>query len=202
MKKFVCILFFAVSCAYLFGGAAELISAASKNTGKVAVFMKQSKTIELFGETVSGDVLVCADANGRIRWQTFSPYESIMICDGKELSQYEKFPEGWKKLSSAAREHVKKITAGISKMMLGDYSEYEVAERDGKIWLTPKDSLSKKAIKNIALTPAGDGATVKSIELSDTNGDRTLLTVVKIVKNPKNFESAFTDVFNFKVEEE
>ena len=99
-----------------FGGEVESVSAASREAGKVAVFMRQSKSIELLSETIEGDVLVCADINGRIRWQTFSPYESILIFDGKELSQYEKLSGGWKKLSAHSRESVKKIISEISKL--------------------------------------------------------------------------------------
>ena len=56
-------------------------------------------------------------------------------------------------------------------------------------------------LKSILLVPSGDGKTVKSIEFTDSNGDKTVLTVLKIVENPKNFDSAFTEVFNFKVGE-
>lgn len=178
-----------------------MVSAASREAGKVAVFMRQSKSIELLSETIEGDVLVCADINGRIRWQTFSPYESILIFDGKELSQYEKLSGGWKKLSAHSRESVKKIISEISKLVVGDYSSYEVYKSGGKIFLTPKDGFAKKVLKSILLVPSGDGKTVKSIEFTDSNGDKTVLTVLKIVENPKNFDSAFTEVFNFKVGE-
>ena len=87
---FVCMFFLFSTGCICFGGEVESVSAASREAGKVAVFMRQSKSIELLSETIEGDVLVCADINGRIRWQTFSPYESILIFDGKELSQYEK----------------------------------------------------------------------------------------------------------------
>ena len=86
-------------------------------------------------------------------------------------------------------------------MVVGDYSSYEVYKSGGKIFLTPKDGFAKKVLKSILLVPSGDGKTVKSIEFTDSNGDKTVLTVLKIVENPKNFDSAFTEVFNFKVGE-
>ena len=198
---FVCMFFLFSAGCICFGGEVESVSTASREAGKVAVFMRQSKSIELLSETIEGDVLVCADINGRIRWQTFSPYESILIFDGKELSQYEKLSGGWKKLSAHSRESVKKIISEISKLVVGDYSSYEVYKSGGKIFLTPKDGFAKKVLKSILLVPSGDGKTVKSIEFTDSNGDKTVLTVLKIVENPKNFDSAFTEVFNFKVGE-
>ena len=150
---FVCMFFLFSAGCICFGGEVESVSAASREAGKVAVFMRQSKSIELLSETIEGDVLVCADINGRIRWQTFSPYESILIFDGKELSQYEKLSGGWKKLSAHSRESVKKIISEISKLVVGDYSSYEVYKSGGKNFNNIKSALN--AVFRLTLLDSG-----------------------------------------------
>lgn len=180
------------------GEIAEKLREHSRKISSLSMKVEQTKTMSFLDEPVKGKALIVADSKGRVRWQSLSPYESILIFDGIKIFQFEKTSDGWKTLNTPFPEKTKEIVGEIQKLVLGDFSGalFEMKEVGGKILLTPKSPATAKFILKIEITPTSDFKRVHIIEIFDADGDKTSIEIKEFSEDPQNLEDAF-DASNF-----
>lgn len=199
MKNLILIFAFISVSTFAFSGEiAEKLRKSAEKISSVSMKVLQTKTMSLLDEPVRGEALIVADSKGRVRWQVLSPYESILIFDGKNVFQFEKTGEKWKSLNIPFSEKTGELVGQIRKLVLGDFSGalFDMKEVGGKILLTPKSSDLAKFILKIEVTPKENFKHPLLIEIFDADGDKNSIEIVKFSENPKNLEDAF-DVSNF-----
>lgn len=163
--------------------------------------IKQEKYVSILVEPVEGKCFIVADKSGNVRWQTESPYESLLISNGRGVFQFEKTTDGWRRLESSFGDRIKRVVDEVRRLAFGDFGDDYTAETSGNIVkLTPKSSALSKIIKEITVTSDEKSRTPKTIEFVEACGDRTLLRILKSKENPANWNSAFDekDFLKFK----
>src|SRR6267154_677478 len=58
----------------------------------------QERHLKLFTEPLKSEGVMMIDHPDLIRWETTTPYQSILLGDHKSVAEFEKDEHGWKKL--------------------------------------------------------------------------------------------------------
>lgn len=172
MKKFAAFLIFAFCGVASFAGQAF-----------VAVF-DGKKYVEFFDEPVAGEYLLAADSDGRVRWQTLSPYESLTLFDGKNAAAFERENGVWKRVNAPSG-----ILADIMAALRGVVAGGEISggvfdsskRADGSVVLVPRDAALRKFIEKIVVELKDGTREPKKVVIFDAGGDRTELAVRKYI---------------------
>ena len=172
MKKFATFLIFALCGVASFAGQAF-----------VAVF-DGKKYVEFFDEPVAGEYLLAADSDGRVRWQTLSPYESLTLFDGKNAAAFERENGVWKRVNAPSG-----ILADIMAALRGVVAGGEISggvfdsskRADGSVVLVPRDAALRKFIEKIVVELKDGTREPKKVVIFDAGGDRTELAVRKYI---------------------
>lgn len=172
MKKFAAFLIFAFCGVASFAGQAF-----------VAVF-DGKKYVEFFDEPVAGEYLLAADSDGRVRWQTLSPYESLTLFDGKNAAAFERENGVWKRVNTPSG-----ILADIMAALRGVVAGGEISggvfdsskQADGSVVLVPRDAVLRKFIEKIVVELKDGTREPKKVVIFDAGGDRTELAVRKYI---------------------
>ncbi len=160
----------------------------------VAMKFETSKYIAIMESAIKGEVCFFSDENGNVRWQTISPYESVMLLNSKGVFQFEKQKGKWRKLDSKFGGTVKRIVDEIRKIIVGDFGDsYEVKKIADSVELIPKNSSAKNFISKIKITLKQSTQIPTIIEFVEVSGDRTVMKVVEISQDAKLDASIFDD---------
>ena len=194
MKKLAAIL--AIALAFAFANAqsiAQKMSENAKNAKSLYAEFTQERTLSLLEEKSVSEGFLASDENGFVRWQIDEPFRSAMICDGKNTTHFEYADGKWRKLNSASGFPIEKIVEEIRKLVSGDYSgkAYTPSEKDGVLILIPANETARKFVSQIIVTPSADFTHPQKIEVKNPNGDISIITMKKVVANPKNINDAF-----------
>ena len=184
MKKILSAIIFA------FVVAAEAFAAG----GTVRIEMERLKFVSILAEPVAGRCEIVADEIGNVRWRVFSPFESLLIVNGRGAFRFEKISGQWRKLESGFAEKTRKVAAEIASVAKGEIPESYAVRRDGKtVVLVPKSSAVAKFVKSIRIELGERGNIPQSIEFEEPNGDKTILKTTDAAENPPNAQSAFDE---------
>lgn len=174
----------------LFVAAAEIFAAG----GTVCIEMERQKFVSILAEPVVGKCEIVADESGNVRWRVFSPFESLLIVNGRGAFRFEKISGQWRKLESGFAEKVRKIAAEIAAVARGEIPESYAVRRNGKtVVLVPKSSATARFVKSIRIELDGRGNIPRSIEFEEPNGDKTVLKTTAAAENPPNAQAAFDE---------
>lgn len=172
MKKFSAFLIFALCGVASFAGQAFVVVFDGK------------KYVEFFDEPVAGEYLLAADSDGRVRWQTLSPYESLTLFDGKNAAAFERENGVWKRVNAPSG-----ILADIMAALRGVVAGGEISggvfdsskQADGSVVLVPRDAALRKFIEKIVVELKDGTREPRKVVIFDTGGDRTELAVRKYI---------------------
>ncbi len=196
MKKFLFILTLCLFSLSIFSGEiTKKFADNSKNLKGLYSEFTQERNMTLLEEKVESKGFLVFTENSSMRWQITAPVKSLMIFDKKVLSKFVFENGAWKKLNIEGQFPIEKVLDQVRKMLMGDLDEkdgiYIVTETGKTIVLTPKSSTTKKMISEIVITPNADCTEVSSVDIKNPNGDNTLISFTKTIKNPSNLQDAF-----------
>ena len=194
MKKFIAI--FTIAFALALSNAqtiAQKMSENAKNLKSLYAEFTQERTLSLLEEKSISEGFLASNEDGFVRWQIEEPFKSAMISDGKGTMHFEYANGQWRRLNSAAGFPIEKIVEEIRKLVTGDYSgkAYIPNEKDGLLILVPANEMARKFVSQITVTPSKDFTHPQRIEVHNPNGDVSVITMKKVVANPKNISEAF-----------
>ena len=157
----------------------------------VASEFVQERHLSLFEEPLRSSGWLCFQRPGRIRWETTLPYQSILVCDGAGVAQFEWLNHRWQKLDLGLKEALRQSLAEISLMMEGRYLDrqqaYEFSINRGKdeivLTLTPKVEGARRLIAAIEVHLPPDLQGTRQVVLREPNGDFTSIRFTKQTMN-------------------
>jgi outer membrane lipoprotein-sorting protein len=162
---------------------AHLLEEIAQNLGKVeSVFAHfvQERHLSIFKESLRSEGCLFFQKPGRIRWEITSPYQSILVSDGRGVAQFERVGEQWKKLELGLADAVQNVVSQIGAIMAGrytarqrDYSVGAVRTADGAVvTLTPQQPAMRRMINAIEIHLSPDFQT-RRVVLRELDGDFT-----------------------------
>ena len=141
----------------------------------------QERHLSFLEEPLASAGVICFQKPRRIRWETTSPFRSILVSDGNRAAQFEWMNESWRKLDLGLSQAIQMVMNQISGIFEGAYmdgnAEYglEVIGTDTApiIRLTPRNEMVAKLMEAIEIHMASDLMRTDRVVLRETNGDWT-----------------------------
>jgi len=147
-------------------------------------------------ETVDGDGAVMESSSGtmaisrpdRFRWVYQKPYEQVIVSDGKDLWVYDKDLQ-----QVSVRPLKDMLAAGPALLLSGDYQalqrDFQVAAGDSPGWVRLRAKQGDWQFSHVRVHM--DGSVPDRLELTDSLGQTTRLTLQSLQVNPKLSDGLF-----------
>jgi outer membrane lipoprotein-sorting protein len=141
----------------------------------------QERHLSLFEEPLRSEGYLCFQKPGHVRWETTTPYRSILLSDGAGVAQFEWLDGKWSKLELGLADALQHVLAQIAGVMEGQYSAKSGAysasvktEAAGPvITLVPQEERIRKVMAQIEVHLAADLKAVRRVVLRENGGDYT-----------------------------
>ena len=160
----------------------------------------QERHLSLFTEPLRSEGCLCFQKPGHIRWETISPYKSILVSDGAGVAQFEWADDKWRKLDLGLADALQNVVSQIAGVMEGRYTSDQrtyaasvTNTPDGPVvTLVPQNETVRKMMAAIEVHLAADLKGTRRVVLRETGGDYTDIRfsgqVVGLVLPPKTFD--------------
>ena len=178
----------------------EQITGAMAKARTVFSRFVQERHLSLFNEPLRSEGYLCFEEPGRLRWETTTPYKSILVSDGSAVAQFEWTDEKWKKLELGLGDALQNVVSQIAGVMDGRFARDQrsyaasVTNRADELVITlvPQNETIRKMMAAIEVHLAADLKATRRVVLRETDGDYTdiLFTeqVVNFAPPPKTFD--------------
>ena len=141
-----------------------ILATLENNLGRISTLktkLVQEKNIALFSEPVLSNGILLFKSPDNIRFEFFTPFQSLLLVDDHKVSKFEMFNGEWKQMDSGNKEMMGIILDHIAAWVKGRFNRdnlYSVSGRDGKddkdgctIILEPRAKEFKKFIRAFEL---------------------------------------------------
>ncbi|MBT3191330.1 MAG: outer membrane lipoprotein carrier protein LolA [Verrucomicrobia bacterium] len=153
--------------------------------GTVVSEFEQDRHMALLSDPLRSSGVIVFEKPNRLRWDTVSPYQSMLIADGKDVVQFEKMGESWKKLKIGYAAAMGEVMESLSMVWGGDLSgqkdHYRLAAKETPapvLTLTPRDAGMRKVISAVELHFKSDLSAATRVVLKEPGGDFTAIRFV------------------------
>jgi outer membrane lipoprotein-sorting protein len=159
----------------------EQISRATGQARTVFTRFVQERHLSLFNEPLHSEGFLCFQKPGSIRWETTSPYKSILVSDGSGVAQFEWTEEQWRKLDLGLGDALQNVVSQIAGVMNGQFASDKrsytatvtnVAD-EFVITLIPQTETMRKMMAAIEVHLAADLKGTRRVILRENGGDFT-----------------------------
>ncbi|HEU6449166.1 MAG TPA: outer membrane lipoprotein carrier protein LolA [Verrucomicrobiae bacterium] len=194
MKKLAGIFIFAF-CAAAFAATNELQTVADPQplleklrsrmepVKTVAMDFTQDRELNLFAEPLKSEGVMLMERPDKIRWETMSPYQTILLGDENSVAQFEFTGGKWQKLKLGFSQMLARVMQQMSAMnqgnlsaMTNDYS-VSVSTNNGFVFImVPKDEKIRQMISSLEIHLAPDLTATREVVMNEPNGDLTRIT--------------------------
>lgn len=143
----------------------------------------QERVLKLFAEPLKSEGVMLIERPDRIRWETTSPYQSILLGDQKSVAQFE-FNDGkWEKLKLGFPQLLQRVMQQMSLMNQGKLdamtTDYTITVSTGAetvLTMVPKDANVRGMLASLEVHLPSDLSTTKEVVMNEPNGDLTRIT--------------------------
>ncbi len=140
----------------------------------------QERQLKLFAEPLKSEGVMLIARPDKIRWETTSPFQSILMGDHESVAQFEKEDGQWKKLNLGFPQMLRRVMEQMSLMHQGKMealtSDFGVSIATGAvtvITLTPKDESIRSVLSSLEIHMPPDLSTTREVVMNEPNGDLT-----------------------------
>ena len=167
---------------------------------KLAGNFTQERHLSLFMDPLIAKGVCFFEYPGKLRWEIYEPYQSILIYNGKGVSKFDADEKGGlRKLNLGNSDILMEILAQITAWMKGDFSRsgdvYALSimkgDRDNMLVLTPKSEKLLKNIKAIELSARKDNNHISSVTIRESREDFIRISFYDEKINPEIPETVF-----------
>ena len=159
----------------------EQISGAMRRAQTVCTRFVQERHLSLFNEPLRSEGFLCFQKPGHIRWETTSPYKSILVSDGSGVAQFEWTDEKWRKLDLGLGDALQNVVSQTAGVMDGGYassrSGYASSVTNNAdevvITLIPQNETVSKMMAAIEVHLTADLKETRRVVLRENGGDYT-----------------------------
>jgi len=152
----------------------------------------QERQLKLFAAPLKSEGVMLIDRPGLIRWETSSPYQSIMLGNQKSVAQFEFTNGKWNKLKLGFSQALKQVMDQMTLMHQGKLdaltSDYTISVATGAVTvvtLVPKDENIRSLLAALEIHFPSDLATIQAVVMREPGDDYTRITFKREIRNPK-----------------
>jgi outer membrane lipoprotein-sorting protein len=140
----------------------------------------QERRLKLFSEPLKSEGVMLIARPDQIRWETTSPFQSILMGNHESVAQFEKEDGQWKKLKLGFPQMLRRVMEQMSLMHQGKMdaltADFGVSVATGAvtvITLTPKDQSVRSMLSSLEIHMPPDLSTTREVVMNEPNGDLT-----------------------------
>jgi len=158
----------------------------------------QERQLKLFSEPLKSDGVMLIDRPGQIRWETTSPYQSILLGSQKSVAQFE-FADGkWKKLKLGFPQMLKRVMDQMTLMHQGKLdaltSDFSISVSTGAVTvvtMVPKDENVRSLLAALEIQLYSDLSATREVVMREPGGDLTRIIFNREKRGVKFPEQTF-----------
>lgn len=158
----------------------------------------QERQLKLFAEPLKSEGVMMIDRPGLIRWETTSPYQSILLGSQKSVAQFE-FADGkWKKLKLGFPQMLKRVMDQMTLMHQGKIdaltSDFTVTVSTGAVTvvtMVPKDENIRAMLAALEIHLHSDLSATREVVMREPGGDFTRIIFNREKRDVKFPEKSF-----------
>jgi len=158
----------------------------------------QEKHLSLFNDALVSRGLFAFEAPDRLRWEITSPFHSLLLMKGREVTKYD-FPDGKnpRQLQLPAASALSEVLNQIADIHQGKFSEeeknYDIQMDEGKtLILVPKNPRMRKMVSRIEIGFSPSLDSIESVVIRENGGDFTRIVFENDRRNPTLPDSLFS----------
>ena len=140
----------------------------------------QERRLKLFAEPLKSEGVMLIDRPGQIRWETTSPYQSILLGNQKSVAQFELTDGKWKKLKLGFPQMLKRVMDQMTLMHQGKLdaltSDFTISVATGTetvVTMIPKDENVRAMLAALEIHLHSDLSATKEVVMREPGGDLT-----------------------------
>jgi hypothetical protein len=140
----------------------------------------QERHLKLFAEPLKSEGVMLIQQPDRIRWETTSPYESILLGNHKSVAQFERADGEWEKLKLGFPQPLKRVMDQMVLMHQGKLdalmSDFIISVATGRVamlTLVPKDERVRAMLSSVEVRMLPDFSATKEVVMHEAGGDFT-----------------------------
>ena len=143
----------------------------------------QERDLKLFSDPLKSEGVMLIERPDRIRWETTTPYQSILLGDQKSVAQFE-FNDGkWEKLKLGFPQLLQRVMQQMALMNQGkldalmvDYTITVVTGTETVLTMVPKDASVREMLASLEVHLPPDLSTTQEVVMNEPDGDLTRIT--------------------------
>lgn len=170
MKRFVLWLLLPVC---VLAGDLEKLQHGMAALKSVYLEFTQERHLSLFAEPLKSEGVMLIEKPARIRWETTTPFQSILLGDHKSVAQF----EDGKKLNLGFPQMLQRVMEQMTLMHQGKLdaltADYTVTVTTNRIVLVPKDANIRSMLEAIEMHMTPEFQAVSEIVMKEPGGDFT-----------------------------
>ncbi len=152
----------------------------------------QERQLQLFAEPLKSEGVMLIDRPGQIRWETTSPYQSILLGNQKSVAQFEKTEGQWRKLKLGFPQMLKRVMDQMTLMHQGKLdaltSDFNISVATGHVavvTMVPKDGNVRSMLASLEITFLPDFSASREVVMREPGGDFTRILFRQEKRNVK-----------------
>lgn len=160
--------------------------------GAKAVFsrFRQERVLSLFDEPLVTEGILLFEQPDNVRWETASPYRSVLLAQGRRVAQFEWIEGERRKIKIGFPEPIRRMMDEIAAVNQGRMQErtevYEVTGFRGptaRVVMRPRDPALREMISSIEIEMNADMTATEKITMNEPNGDLTRIVILEERRN-------------------
>lgn len=152
----------------------------------------QERQLQLFAEPLRSEGVMLIDKPGQIRWETTSPYQSILLGSQKSVAQFEMTDGQWKKLKLGFPQMLKRVMDQMTLMHQGKLdaltSDFNISVATGSVavvTMIPKDENVRSMLASLEVIFQSDFSASREVVMHEPGGDFTRIVFRREKRNVK-----------------
>lgn len=140
----------------------------------------QERHLALFAEPLKSSGVMVIDRPDLIRWETTTPYQSILLGNRKSVAQFEQVDGQWKKLKLGFPQMLKRVMEQMSLMHQGKLdaltADFTLSVATGSVavvTMVPKDKDVRSMLASLEIKMEPDFSATREVVMNEPNGDKT-----------------------------
>jgi outer membrane lipoprotein-sorting protein len=140
----------------------------------------QERLLKLFNEPLKSEGVMLIEKPDQIRWETTSPYESILLGNHKSVAQFESEDGKWNKLKLGFPQLLRRVMEQMVLMQQGKVdaltSDFDVSVATGSLvvlTLSPKDETVRSMLSSLEIRLAADLSATREVIMHEPSGELT-----------------------------
>jgi len=160
--------------------------------GSVYLEFTQERDLKLFAEPLRSEGVMLIDLPDQIRWETTSPFQSILLGNHQSVAQFERTDGIWKKLKLGFPQMLRRVMEQMVQMNQGKLdaltSDYTISVATGSlavVTLVPKDKSIRSILSSLEVKMLPDFSATREVVMNEPSGEFTRIIFHRERRNVK-----------------